>query len=120
MTVGTVSLPSLAALTAAAAPGLLLKISPVATAEPLSTSSIGRIHARIMVTQAIDESNCFSNRVVHLSTTGLIRPGFHTACDHSKISARLWGPGYTAPLPPDWRSPKCSPHGYLPVSRWLW
>lgn len=41
---------------AAAAPGFPLKISPVATTEPQSTSSIGRIQARVMMTQAIDES----------------------------------------------------------------
>ncbi|KFG71203.1 hypothetical protein FM21_36225 [Streptomyces mutabilis] len=50
-----------ASRSAAAVPALPVKICPVATAEPLSTSSIGRNQARIMVMQAIDESKRSSN-----------------------------------------------------------
>jgi hypothetical protein len=50
-----------ASRSAAAVPGFPVKICPVATPEPLSTSSIGWIQARIMVMHAIGESKHSSN-----------------------------------------------------------
>lgn len=40
---------------AAASPGLPLRISPVATTEPQSTSSMDKVQVRATMTQAVDE-----------------------------------------------------------------